>query len=802
MKTTSFILALIISISIGKAQTNHQVSYFSLQDVKLLSSPFLQAQQTDLHYILALDPDRLSAPFLREAGLTSKAPSYTNWENTGLDGHIGGHYLSALSMMYAATGDTAIYHRLNYMLNELHRAQQAVGTGFIGGTPGSLQLWKEIKAGDIRAGGFSLNGKWVPLYNIHKTYAGLRDAYLYAHSDLARQMLIDLTDWMIDITSGLSDNQMQDMLRSEHGGLNETFADVAEITGDKKYLKLARRFSHKVILDPLIKNEDRLNGMHANTQIPKVIGYKRVAEVSKDDKDWNHAAEWDHAARFFWNTVVNHRSVCIGGNSVREHFHPSDNFTSMLNDVQGPETCNTYNMLRLTKMLYQNSGDVDNSNKPDPRYVDYYERALYNHILSSQEPDKGGFVYFTPMRPGHYRVYSQPETSMWCCVGSGLENHTKYGEFIYAHRQDTLYVNLFIPSQLNWKEQGVTLTQETLFPDDGKVTLRIDKASKKKLTLMIRIPGWAGSSKDYAITINGQKKKYAIRPGVSTYLPIHRKWKKGDVITFNLPMEVSLEQIPDKKDYYAFLYGPIVLAASTGTEHLDGIYADDSRGGHIAHGKQIPLQEVPMLIGNPVSIRTSLHKLNGNKLAFSYDGNIYPAQMGKPLELVPFFRLHNSRYAVYFRQTSEEQFKAIQEEMATAERKATELANQTVDLIFPGEQQPESDHGIQYEESETGTHKDRHFRRAKRWFSYNLKVKKEASQLMLTIRKEDRNKTMILLNNERLTLTPTISKADKDGFITLNYLLPQKLKAGSCEILLKPDGTEWTSAIYEVRLLK
>ena len=802
MKTTSFILALIISISIGKAQTNHQVSYFSLQDVKLLSSPFLQAQQTDLHYILALDPDRLSAPFLREAGLTPKAPSYTNWENTGLDGHIGGHYLSALSMMYAATGDTAIYHRLNYMLNELHRAQQAVGTGFIGGTPGSLQLWKEIKAGDIRAGGFSLNGKWVPLYNIHKTYAGLRDAYLYAHSDLARQMLIDLTDWMIDITSGLSDSQMQDMLRSEHGGLNETFADVAEITGDKKYLKLARRFSHKVILDPLIKDEDRLNGMHANTQIPKVIGYKRVAEVSKDDKDWNHAAEWDHAARFFWNTVVNHRSVCIGGNSVREHFHPSDNFTSMLNDVQGPETCNTYNMLRLTKMLYQNSGNVDNSNKPDPRYVDYYERALYNHILSSQEPDKGGFVYFTPMRPGHYRVYSQPETSMWCCVGSGLENHTKYGEFIYAHRQDTLYVNLFIPSQLNWKEQGVTLTQETLFPDDGKVTLRIDKASKKKLTLMIRIPGWAGSSKDYAITINGQKKKYAIRPGVSTYLPIHRKWKKGDVITFNLPMEVSLEQIPDKKDYYAFLYGPIVLAASTGTEHLDGIYADDSRGGHIAHGKQIPLQEVPMLIGNPVSIRTSLHKLNGNKLAFSYDGNIYPAQMGKPLELVPFFRLHNSRYAVYFRQTSEEQFKAIQEEMATAERKATELANQTVDLIFPGEQQPESDHGIQYEESETGTHKDRHFRRAKKWFSYNLKVKKEASQLMLTIRKEDRNKTMILLNNERLTLTPTISKADKDGFITLNYLLPQKLKAGSCEILLKPDGTEWTSAIYEVRLLK
>lgn len=792
MKTTSFILALLLSVSLGKAQNRQQVSYFPLQDVKLLNSPFLQAQQTDLHYILSMNPDRLLAPFLREAGLTSKVPSYTNWENTGLDGHIGGHYLSALSMMYAATGDTAVYNRLNYMLNELHRAQQAVGTGFIGGTPGSLQLWKDIKAGNIRAGGFDLNGKWVPLYNIHKTYAGLRDAYLYAGSDLARQMLVDFTDWMIDITSDLSDEQIQDMLRSEHGGLNETFADVAEITGDKKYLELARRFSHKFILDPLIKEEDKLTGMHANTQIPKVIGYKRIAELSQDDKNWNHAAEWDHAARFFWNTVVNHRSVCIGGNSVREHFHPSDNFTSMLNDVQGPETCNTYNMLRLTKMLYQDS--------PETNFADYYERALYNHILASQEPEKGGFVYFTPMRPGHYRVYSQPETSMWCCVGSGLENHTKYGEFIYAHQKDTLYVNLFIPSQLTWKEKGVTLTQETRFPDDGKVTLRIDKAPKKGITLKIRQPQWTGHSKEYNVKINGKNEASIVEEN-SNYLTLHRKWKKGDVITFNLPMKVSLEQIPDKKDYCAFLYGPIVLAASTGTGHLDGLYADDSRGGHIAHGKQIPLQEVPMLIGNPESIRNSLHKKDGNQLIFTFDGNVYPAQ-NKTLELIPFFRLHNARYAIYFRQANEEQFKIIQKEMATAERKATELANQTVDLIFPGEQQPESDHGIQYEQAETGTNKDRHFRRAKGWFSYNLKVKEEAGRIRITIQKNDRNKVAILLNNNKLAVNPTISEADKDGFITLSWLLPQKLKSGSCPIRFTPDGTEWTPAIYEVRLLK
>lgn len=791
MRLTLTYLLLFFFIS-GKAQNQQKISYFPLQDVKLLESPFLQAQQTDLHYILAMEPDRLLAPFLREAGLPPKAPSYTNWENTGLDGHIGGHYLSALAMMYAATGDTAIYNRLNYMLDELHRAQQAVGTGFIGGTPGSLQLWKEIKAGNIRAGGFDLNGKWVPLYNIHKTYAGLRDAYLYAGSDLARQMLVALTDWMIDITSGLTDQQMQDMLRSEHGGLNETFADVAAITGDKKYLKLARRFSHEVILNPLIKDEDRLTGMHANTQIPKVIGYKRVAELSQDDKDWNHASEWDHATRFFWNTVANHRSVCIGGNSVREHFHPADDFSPMLNDIEGPETCNTYNMLRLTKMLYQDS--------PAPHFADYYERALYNHILASQEPDKGGFVYFTPMRSGHYRVYSQPETSMWCCVGSGLENHTKYGEFIYAHQKDTLYVNLFIPSQLTWKEKGVSLIQETRFPDDGQVALRIAKAPKKAFTISVRQPGWTMSTGGYTLQVNG-KDYPSVMAAESGHLSINRKWKKGDVITFNLPMQVRLEQIPDKKNYYAFLYGPIVLAAPTGTEHLDGLYADDSRGGHIAHGKQIPLTNVPMLIGNATSIRQSLHKENGDRLAFSYDGKVYPAS-GKPLELIPFFRLHNSRYAVYFRQANEDEFNVIRQEIAMAEQKAAELANQTVDLVFPGEQQPESDHGILFEKAETGTQKDRHFRRAKGWFSYNLKVKEEASRIMITIRKEDRNKVTLLFNNEKLATNPVIGEADKDGFITVCYPLPPKLGTGTYPVRFSPDGTEWTPAIFEVRLLK
>ena len=781
MKSSLTCLLLFFFLLTGKAQTRQEVSYFPLQDVKLLESPFLQAQRTDLHYIMAMNPDKLLAPFLREAGLTPKAPSYTNWENTGLDGHIGGHYISALSIMYAATGDTTVYNRLNYMLDELYRAQQAVGTGFIGGTPGSLQLWKEIKEGNIHAGSFNLNGKWVPLYNIHKTYAGLRDAYLYAGSDLARQMLIALTDWMADITSGLTDEQMQDMLRSEHGGLNETFADVADITGDKKYLELARKFSHKTLLEPLTKDEDCLTGMHANTQIPKVIGYKRIADLTQDH-------DWDHAARFFWNTVVKHRSVCIGGNSVREHFHPADNFTSMLNDVQGPETCNTYNMLRLTKMLFQSS--------PDSRFADYYERALYNHILASQQPAKGGFVYFTPMRSGHYRVYSQPETSMWCCVGSGLENHTKYGEFIYAHTEDTLYINLFIPSRLTWKEKNLVLAQESRFPDEEQIRFRVEKSTKKAFSFKFRYPAWA---KGASVSVNGKVQDITAQPG--EYLTIHRKWKAGDEITLNLPMQVTLEQIPDQEQFYAFMYGPVVLANPTGTENMDGLYADDSRGGHIAHGKQVSLEKIPMLIGSSESLSQAVRKTDDKQLSFNYTGSVYPAQK-EALKLIPFFRLHDSRYAIYFHRVTQTEAESIRKEMELKERKAMELANQTVDIIFPGEQQPESDHGIQYEQAEAGTNKDRHFRRAKSWFSYNLKVKEEAGRLMIVTRKEDKMKVTILLNNEKLTVNPTISEPDKEGFITVCYPLSRKLSAGNYPIRFSPDETEWTPAIYEIRLLK
>ena len=404
-------------------------------------------------------------------------------------------------------------------------------------------------------------------------------------------------------------------------------------------------------------------------------------------------------------------------------------------------------MLRLTKMLFQTS--------PDIRFADYYERALYNHILASQQPVKGGFVYFTPMRSGHYRVYSQPETSMWCCVGSGLENHTKYGEFIYAHAEDTLYVNLFIPSRLTWKEKKLTLIQESRFPDEEQIRFRIEKSNKKALSLKLRYPSWA---KGASVSVNGKMQNINAQPG--EYLTIRRKWKAGDEITLNLPMQVTLEQIPDQEHFYAFMYGPIVLASPTGTENMNGLYADDSRGGHIAHGKLVSLEKTPMLIGSSASLPQELRKTDDEQLSFNYTGSVYPMQKDA-LRLIPFFRLHDSRYAIYFHQVSEAEVESIRQEMEQKERKAMELANQTADIIFPGEQQPESDHGIRYEQAETGTNKDRHFRRAKGWFGYTLKTSKEANRLMITTRKNDPMKVVILLNNEKLTAAPQSAKQIK-----------------------------------------
>ena len=752
------------------AQLPTKVETFPINDVRLTESQFLRNQQADIHYLMGLDADRLLAPYLKGAGLQPKAENYSNWENTGLDGHIGGHYLSALAYMYAATGNREVERRMDYFLKELKRCQDAAGNGYLSGVPDPQKIWGEIARGDIRAASFGLNDRWVPLYNIHKIYAGLRDAWLMAGRDDARQMLIRLADWMIGEVSQLSDEQIQQMLRSEQGGLNETFADVFSITGDKKYLRLAHQFSDQQMLQPLLRGEDNLTGKHANTQIPKVIGYKRIADLEG-------LADWDRAAKFFWDVVIGQRSVSIGGNSMREHFNPTDDFSQLLESEQGPESCNTYNMLRLTKMLYQTSAEKD--------YIDYYERALYNHILSILNPVQGGFVYFTPMRSGHFRVYSQPQTSMWCCVGTGLENPARYGEMIYAHQGADLIVNLFIPSTLTWGD--MTVVQTNRFPQEPQTDITLKMKKARTMAVRVRKPWWTDGM---TLSVNGQPVEAAEQGG---YLVVKRQWKDGDRLHADMPMHLTAMTTPDGKAQFSFLYGPIVLAAKTGTDRQDGMYADDSRGGHIAAGPQIPQYQMPAIIGERQTVLSHLQPVAGKPLTFELRGLSLPQFEG--MQLVPFYQLYECRYQIYFPLYTTSEWTTRKAQIEADEQARLALEAQTTDKVFCGEQQSESDHFFTSQGSWNGADEGVHWRRANGHFAYQMKSG-EARTLRLKGFRGDRERLTVSIDGKTLGSFTL----DEQGMLTVD--LPATDSKPTVSLKISGEQNRPTPRISEVRLCR
>lgn len=767
MKKIISVLALAACAMTTSAQLQQRIETFPIKDIRLGESIFQDYQQADINYLMGLNADRLLAPYLKGAGLKPKANNYTNWENTGLDGHIGGHYLSALAYMYAATGNKEIERRMDYYLSELKRCQDARADGYLGGVSNGNKIWKEIAEGKINASSFGLNGGWVPLYNIHKIYAGLRDAWLIAGREDAKLMLVKLTDWMIKEVSQLSDEQIQQMLRSEHGGLNETFADVAEITGDKKYLKLAHQFSDQQMLQPLLKGEDNLTGKHANTQIPKVIGYKRIADLEG-------RADWDRAAAFFWEVVIGQRSVSIGGNSMREHFNPTNDFSGLLASEQGPESCNTYNMLRLTKMLYQTSADKD--------YIDYYERALYNHILSIVNPVQGGFVYFTPMRSGHYRVYSQPQTSMWCCVGTGIENPARYGEMIYAHEGNDLIVNLFIPSTLTWGD--ITVKQENRFPQQPSTDISLSLKKAKKFAVKIRQPWWCN---DMKVSVNGEPVTVKAEGG---NLVVSRKWQNGDRLHVDMPMHLTAITTPDGKPQYSFFYGPIVLAAKTGTERQDGIYADDSRGGHIANGPQIPLNQMPAIIGDSETILSHLKPAN-RPMHFHLTGVTLPQFEGMTLQ--PFYELYECRYQIYFPLYSEAQWNEQKQRLAAEEKARMELEQQTTDKVYCGEQQSESDHFFSQQNSWNGADGGIHWRRTRQAFSYQMKT--DGARTLRIKGFGDRERFSVSIGDKQLGT----HSLNRQGTAIIE--LPESITSPAT-VTIMPEQNRQTPRISEIRLCK
>lgn len=738
-----------------------QMQSFKLQDVKLTDGMFKNAQDVDLKYILELNPDKLLAPYLIDAGLPLKAERYGNWESSGLDGHIGGHYLSALAMMYASTGNAEVKRRLDYMINELALCQAKNGNGYVGGIPGGKVFWERIHKGDIDGSTFGLNNTWVPIYNIHKLFAGLNDAYQITGNNQAKEVLIGLGDWFIELIKPLSSEQVQHVLDTEHGGINESFADLYIITKNSKYLDTAKKLSHLKILNPLLQKQDKLTGLHANTQIPKVLGFEKIATLTNN-------TEWEHASEYFWENVTKTRSVAFGGNSVREHFNPVNDFKSMLESNQGPETCNSYNMLRLSKALFLNNNDVS--------YLDFYERTIYNHILSTQHPEKGGFVYFTPIRPNHYRVYSQPETSMWCCVGSGIENHTKYGELIYSHSEKDLFVNLFIPSELNWKEKGLQLIQKNDFPNKNATELLIKLSKKQTFSVNIRYPKWAENIK---VLVNG--KVQVIKANPSQYINLKRNWKDGDKIVVQFDISTKLEYLPDGSNWGAFVRGPIVLAAKTSTNDLTGLFADDSRMGHETRGKLYPINDAYALVDDSKNFVSKLQPVDN--MNFKLD----------TLLLEPFYQIHDARYQMYFPTFNQKDYESQKENQKQQEAALLALEAITIDKINCGEQQPEVDHQYKGEHSHSGYDDEKFWRSTRSYISYKLVNKNNAGTFIeISTLNNIENKNFEILIND-VVAEPLIEKN------VIKIKLP-KTENIQLKIIAK-DKTE-TPKFNQIRILK
>jgi len=793
MKKQLMIALLSIAPALGVvAQDKLYKDEFPLGDITLLDGPLKHARDLNVQVLLKYDCDRMLAPYRKEAGLQPRKPSYPNWD--GLDGHVGGHYLSALAIN-AATGNEECRKRMEYMISELqlvldanNQRPEAWCHNYIGGVPNSAKMWTAFSKGDFGP----YFGIWAPFYNIHKMYAGLRDAWLYCGNEQAKNLFLKFCDWAVDITRDLNDGQMEKMLGNEHGGMNEVLADAYAITGEQKYLDCARRFSHRMLLVPLENGKDCLDNMHANTQIPKVIGYQRIAELA-------HDVQYHNASEYFWEIVTRQRSLAFGGNSRREHFPTKENCIDYINDIDGPESCNTYNMLKLTENL--------NRVKPDGMYGDFYETAMFNHILSAQHPQHGGYVYFTSARPRHYRNYSAPNEAMWCCVGTGMEDHGKYGQFVWTHdkgvkaEDDALYVNLFVASELNWKDRKMVIRQQTAFPYAETSVVEVAKG-KGTFILKVRKPSWCENFTVKGVGFDADSYEE------NGFVCMKRKWKKGDQVKISMPMHAYIKPMINVPQYVAIMYGPILLGMKTGTEDMRGLIADDSRFGQYAGGKKLALDEAPILLPKHLDdIAKNLKPVPAKPLHFKLATHMENTIDG---ELQPFFEIHDSRYMMYWLALGENDYKAYMQKLADEEKARQALEARTVDKVNPGEQQPETDHRMETDDSNKGNTEGIFFRDAKdgHYFSYLMQTKGETNlSLQLKFWGQDEWRTSefdIYVNDKLLCSVNNSHRWRTTQFKTVDYAIPSEFVKGKKEIRVKfvAHKGKQVGQIYGVRLVK
>lgn len=670
----------------GPEIVDFKVLPFPLENVKLQHGPYMHATELDMETLLGYEPDRFLSKFRKEAGLEPKAESYGGWEGESLAGHSLGHYLNALTFMYQTTGNEEFLKRANYIVDELAVCQNATGTGYIGAFEnGEKILSEEVAKGVIKAQGFNLNGLWSPFYTIHKIMDGLYHVYKYCGNQKALEVEKKFGDWVGTVVNDLTDEQRQEMLNCEFGGMNEAFADLYAETGEEKYLQLSYKFKHDVIVDPIVAGEDILAGKHCNTLVPKFLGLARRYELTGDSADYRGAVN-------FWDMMVHHHAYVAGDFDNYEYLNEPDQLNDHLSNSTA-ETCCVYNMLKLSRHLFEWSGEAE--------MMDYYERALINHILSSQHPETGQVIYNLSLDMGGFKEYQDP-FSFTCCVGSGMENHSKYGRNIYYHTNNSLYVAQFIASELDWTEKGVKLVQTTEYPEEEGTAFVLETAEEKvSFDLKVRYPAWA--QKGMTVTINGKEKKIEGTPG--SFVSLGEKWKNGDKIAISMPFSLYTESMPDNKNRIAVFNGPVLLAGYLGP--LDDPKVTD------------PLY-VPVLMTKDSVPSNWLQPVEGQTNTFVTTDVAFPRQV----TLKPFYRTQDCHYTVYWDSYSTEEWMRYEKEYEAEQARKKELERKTMDVFRLGEMQPERDHNFKDEKSWVGEYKSKKYREVDRGghASFTMKI--------------------------------------------------------------------------------
>jgi DUF1680 family protein len=737
----------------GRATLPAKAAPLPLSSVRLLPSDYATAVEVNRTYLLRLNADRFLHNFMIFAGLPAKGEIYGGWESDTIAGHTLGHYVSALVVMYQQTGDEECRKRADYVVSELARAQAKRGTGYVGALQrkrkdGTVvdgeEIFGEVMKGDIRSGGFDLNGSWSPLYTVHKTFAGLLDVHGAWGNPQALDVAIGLGGYFEKVFAALNDEQMQTLLSCEYGGLNESYAELYARTKDARWLVVAERIYDHKVLDPLAAQQDKLANFHANTQVPKLIGLARLYELTGKPQDAT-------AARFFWATVTDHHSYVIGGNADREYFSTPDTISSHISE-QTCEHCNTYNMLKLTRQLY--------SWKPDGKLFDYYERAHLNHVMAAQNPRTGGFTYMTPLLTGAERGYStNDDDGFWCCVGTGMESHAKHGESIFWEGEGALLVNLYIPAEAQWKARGAALRLDTRYPYEPESRLTLTKLAKPgRFTIALRVPAWAGSAAK--VSVNGQPVTAELTGG---YALVDRKWKAGDVVAITLPLDLRIEATPGDDTTVAVVRGPMVLAADLGPTSQPWEGVDPALVG-----------EAVLAGFQPKAVEKAVYVAHG---------------VGRPgdLTFVPFYSQYERRSAVYFKRFTEGQWKTEETAFLADQARAKDIAARSVDVMHLGEMQPERDHNLTSELSYPVAYRNRNGRDARSggFFEFEMKVRPGPLVLQATYWGDERSRDFdILVDNVKVASQHL--EVDRPGkFFDVEYPLAEALTKGKTKVKVR-----------------